>query len=276
MGETTPRLTEEIIRVLAEAGRPLLASEIANKVRVEGQPSKTKVEINRRLFGPMASLVARDDHFRWALKNGLEAREAMAAAHIATVSAWRSGIGRIHFGAKPGAVALCGRAVPKAARDVMADILADWVPAEVCAGCRKAIGGEGPWFAPDGWVRPPRSIEVHVGGGTKAWMLNELTWQRAVKLSKFQRLSRAAVVQIGTTARVAANDPARQHVFQALGGNLLQNWAAMVKLGWAPPATPDAEADMDIADSWLLVWILCNDGDDPQGVGLGSGNRPGR
>lgn len=60
-GETTPKLTEEILRVLKDADRPLLSSEIAEQVRSAGSPGDIEAEVNQRLGGPLATFVRQDN-----------------------------------------------------------------------------------------------------------------------------------------------------------------------------------------------------------------------
>lgn len=63
----TPKINEEIVRVLTEAGRPLLVSEIVVKVRAVGSSVEVENEVKRCLHGPLSGFVTQDDHYRWRL-----------------------------------------------------------------------------------------------------------------------------------------------------------------------------------------------------------------
>lgn len=173
--------------------------------------------------------------------------------------------GKGHVGRR-GHDALCGYVIPRDAAlwDIEDDGLAE--PDEVlCSRCLAAMGKPGPWNDGDWWVRPPMSVSsnIYVGDPIEAWRLNELTWRRVVALSRQQRLTRRAVLQLAVTVQAAKDDPDRQHVYEALGDNHLLAWAAMVESGWCPDAAAERDDDCDTfflfmawREALLKTWMI--------------------
>src|SRR5688572_19766147 len=65
-GASRPNLIEAVARVLRESERPLLAREIAERIDAT-QAGTLKTDVNRVLYGPLASFVEQVDQFRWRL-----------------------------------------------------------------------------------------------------------------------------------------------------------------------------------------------------------------
>ena len=170
---------------------------------------------------------------------------------------WAAPKGKAHVGRR-GSKALCGFVLPRDARHWEIN---EANPAVLCQRCLHALREPGPWSSPAGWVRPPAAVEVYVGSPKQAWQLNELTWRRVVALGNGQRLTREAVNQVGVAAHEAMEDPARQHVARALGGNTFLAWAAMVNEGWCPDAAVDPDEDWDTT-ALMLAWVIAGEDDE--------------
>jgi hypothetical protein len=65
-GTSRPNLIETVARVLRDSERPLLAQEIAERIDAT-QAGTLKTDVNRVLYGPLASFVEQVDQFRWRL-----------------------------------------------------------------------------------------------------------------------------------------------------------------------------------------------------------------
>ena len=148
------------------------------------------------------------------------------------ISVWWSPAGKAHVG-KCGRPALCGYALPRGASEWSLDGDKDAALAALCGRCLIPLRKTGPWTDRAGWVRPPEGVadNVYVGGYTEAYRLNELTWRRVVTLGNRRRLTRAAAVEVAFAAHAAKDDPSREHVFRAMGGDHLLGWASMVDQG---------------------------------------------
>jgi hypothetical protein len=175
-------------------------------------------------------------------------------------SVWWSPTGKAHIGRRS-RPALCGYVLPRAAKEWSIEEDSGNAWAALCGKCLRSLGKVGPWIDGAGWVRPPEvvALEVYVGGHTEAWRLNELTWRRVVALANRQRLTRSAVVEVTLAAQATRDDPDREHVFRAMGGNTLLIWGDMVGNGWCPDAPRDIDEDHD-STSLTLAWMAARGG----------------